>query len=365
MGRWVRWFGAETAVAEMVPPRPKLKDPSRLMQVSVAEAKAVVAGEMPVGARTAAAPTGQMSVQQLSAEMLTAVLVQEGALNSSDEHAALQEHRATGRPVEEILVESKKMTEPELVGVLSKRCKVPHMSLKRTQINEDVVKLVPLEFARANRLVPLQKLGKILNVATTNPLDVGTFKRLEEETGLRIKPMLAMPSELRECLDKHYPPPPEELARGTPEDEMKITVKDFLKESWLGAVKGDKDSSAGLPAVTPEQEAAASEEGEVETATASAAKEVEKAILMSDEEVAAFKKAAAAQLYREWTRSVGLGSESAGSAVPVSVEEFKVAAADAPAPKPERPAAKSSRSSSRSSRATRKKKRKKRRSNRG
>ena len=362
MGRWVRWFGegSTTTAAVIVPPR--RETPDRVMHVSVAEATDFASGRRSIG--KAAAPTGQMSVQQLSAEMLTALLVQEGVLTTTDEHASLQEHRATGRAVEEILVETGKLSETDLVSTISRRCKVPHLSLARTKINEDVVALVPVEFARANRIVPLQKLGKLLNVATTNPLDMGTFKKLEDICGLRVKPMLAMPSELRACLDEHYPPLPEELVAETQpeEEEVKITVKDFLKESWLGAV-GPQDSSAGLPAITPEQEAAAAADGEGGEAAASP--ELEYAIQLSDDEVKAFKKASAAFLYKEWTSLIGLSGESAGDAIALSDLEFGFMASDKPIPKAApSSSSKSSRSSAKTSRATRKKKRKKRRSSR-
>ena len=103
MGRWVRWFGTPTDTVEVAPPpAQKPAKNGRLMRMSVAKARVVAAGEVAIS--KAATPTGQMSVQQLSAEMLTAILVQDGLLSTADEHAALQEHRATGRPVEELLV---------------------------------------------------------------------------------------------------------------------------------------------------------------------------------------------------------------------------------------------------------------------
>jgi hypothetical protein len=293
--------------------------------------------------------------------MLTALLVQEGALSTGDEHTALQEHRATGKPVEEILVETGKLNETDLVSVLSRRCKVPHLSLERTQINDDVVALVPLDFARANRIVPLQKLGKLLNVATSNPLDMGTFRRLQELTGLRVKPMLATPSELKECLDKHYPAPPEEAVTETKKADVKITVKDFLKESWLGAVGPAEDSSSALAAVSPEPESLSAQEAEA----APASPDDSRAIPLSDDDVRAFQKASAAGLYKDWTRSIAYGSEDLGPAPSISDVEFALLAADAPLPKEDPTATKSgSGSSTRGSRAARKKKRKKRRSSR-
>jgi hypothetical protein len=244
----------------------------------------------------------------------------------------------------------------DLVAVLSRRCKVPHLSLERYQISTAVVDLVPADFARANRLVPLQKLGKVLNVATTNPLDVGTFKRLEEQSGLRVKPVLATPSHLTECLNKCYPPPPEEASAREPEEEIRVSVKDFLKESWLGAVGPPADeSSTSLPAVRAEEESA--EQG----AGAETSAQEEGAIPLSEDEAKAFTRASSAFLYREWTVSIGAARQG-GAAAPLSDAEFALLASTQATPKA--PATRTSSRQSTRSRSTRKKKKKRRKSSR-
>ena len=108
MGRWVRWFGVEgdaTAVAEAADHKKDEKPSStRMIRISTAAARKAALSGTGLPSRTAPAPTGVISVEQLAAEMLTAVLVQEKLLTQADEHMALTEHRATGRPVEAILV---------------------------------------------------------------------------------------------------------------------------------------------------------------------------------------------------------------------------------------------------------------------
>ena len=51
------------------------------------------------------------------------------------------------------------------MSILSRRCKVPHLSLERYRIREQVLESVSAEFARANHVMPLERLGKVLNVA--------------------------------------------------------------------------------------------------------------------------------------------------------------------------------------------------------
>jgi len=329
MGRWVRWFGSQAATAPSVP----RSGTTRVVTVSASEARtaarsgrATPAPKIGVGSGPrAASPTGILSAERLPAEVLTALLVQEGALSPSDEHACLQEHRATGRAVEEIVCESGLIPETELVAILSRRCKVPHLSLERFQVKPEVIAKVDAEFARANRLVPLEALGKVLNVATSNPLDLGALKRLEAETGMRVKPVLAAPSELAQALDKYYPAP--EAAREEPaEDETPLTVRELLKDSWLGRIEEGK-------AGPPEEATAEAAQG----GTGAGEPERLEPLPLSAEEARAFARASSLALCRAFAESAGVGTEEAElAAQPVSDAEFEMAAGREPLEEPPR-----------------------------
>ncbi|MHC5057634.1 MAG: GspE/PulE/PilB domain-containing protein [Planctomycetota bacterium] len=332
MGRWVRWFGAEgtgAAVAEAgTPPKGKGSPSKRVIRVTTAQARDAARSGTGLPKNAAPAPTGVISIEQLAAEMLTAVLVQEKLLTQAEEHVALTEHRATGRPVEAILVETGAVAEADLLGVLSRRCKAPLLSLERYRFRPEVLGAVPSEFARANRVIPLERLGKVLNVATSNPLDVGTLTRLEEETGLRVKPFLASPREVAASLDQCYPPPPEE---SLPEaEETPFSTSQILKESWLGLMGGEVVE--GEPPQAPVGEAPAPSE-EPATPAPAPAPAAEKAVPLSEEDVTAFARVTSGVLYRSWAGSVGVGAEGPQAAVPVSDAEYALMAAPEPLPK--------------------------------
>ena len=370
MGRWVRWFGSEegtpgapASVGRAHAPR---RASGRVMTVSSAQARKV-AQMGNVG--MAPAPTGQISVETLPAEMLTAILVDEGALSRENEHICLVDHRSTGRPVEDTICESGFVAESDLMSILSRRCKVPHLSLERYQIRDKVLNSVPAEFARANRVMPLERLGKVLNVATSNPLNMVVFKKLEEETGLKVKPVLATPRELRECIDKHFPPPEPEEAPEPQGEDVRFTARDILKESWLGDIdRADQPEEQAAP----ESEVPAAEAGPGEP---DAPSEDSRPVPLSEDEAGAFVKTSNAELFNAWLASVGAAEEGSGvsstmahmPALPVSEAEFAVLASDRPAPpapKPEEETptrASKKKSVRKKSRKKRKKKRKPRR----
>ncbi len=327
VGRWVRWFGAEEAAggrdgASNAGWQPVSLTVSSWPVEAAAEGPAHPGGHPGVRVARRAegmlrsappAPTGIISIERLPAEMLTAVLVREGALTTEDEHKSLQEHRTTGRPVEVILVDDGIIEESDLVAVLSRSCKVPHISLEGYHIRPEVLEIVPAEFARANRVIPLEKLGKILNVATSNPLDISAFGKLRNETGLNVKPQLAGPNEIAEYLDKFYPPPPEEIAPEPPP-----TVEEPATEGEPPVGSLPSRGRAGVEPVAAHPVVPSSFLAE------------EPAELLSEEEAMAFSPSPSAALDRAWEEEVGHGVESELPAVPVSEAEFALAAADEP-----------------------------------
>lgn len=326
MGRWVRWFGVE----ETSGPSGAYESTGGAMTAApIADAGPGPARAPPEGLQVAErrprysppAPTGIISIERLPAEMLTAILVKEGVLSTKAEHGALQEHRATGRPVEEVLIGQGAIEEGELVSVLSRKCRAPHLNLEQYEIRTEVLETIPAEFARANRVIPYERIGKILNVAMSNPLDISTIGRLREQTGLNVKPALSSPREIRKCLDRYYPAPPEETAPETPEEDVSVSTGQILREV-IGAGRGKEGpgaAGAGVPG-GPLQDGAPSGQAAVE----------EPAELLSEEDAMAFTRHPSGAFCRAWEEEVGFGFDGAIWAIPVSDVEFALAATDVP-----------------------------------
>src|SRR5207237_7951898 len=71
-------------------------------------------------------------------------------------------------------------------------------------IDPDVLKLLPRELAIRLQVVPIRRDGNMLFVAMSDPNDVSLFDELTFRTGLRIKPLLASESQIREGIDRHF-----------------------------------------------------------------------------------------------------------------------------------------------------------------
>lgn len=102
----------------------------------------------------------------------------------------------------ELVLEHKVMPEAELLSVLASRCRLPiaDLAVATRQAGE----ALPEPLARRFGVVPLRVTESLLEVATSNPFDVGAEQLLAFATGREIRMALASPPRIRERLDELY-----------------------------------------------------------------------------------------------------------------------------------------------------------------
>lgn len=129
--------------------------------------------------------------QVTSRPRLGELLVHEGVITQLQLNEALHKQQQTGTFIGQTLVELGYLTQSTLVSFLVKQCKIPHISLLDYNVGEDLFKLVPKAMCQQFRLLPIDKLGKILTLAMVDPLDAAALEKVREQCpDLKIKPIL-------------------------------------------------------------------------------------------------------------------------------------------------------------------------------
>ena len=119
------------------------------------------------------------------------LLVQEGVITQLQLNEALHKQKETGAFIGQTLVELGYLSQSTLVSFLVKQCKIPHISLLDYNMGEELFKLVPKAMCQQFRLLPIDKLGKILTLAMVDPLDAAALEKVREQCpDLKIKPIL-------------------------------------------------------------------------------------------------------------------------------------------------------------------------------
>jgi type IV pilus assembly protein PilB len=117
---------------------------------------------------------------------------------------ALQHQKTKGGRLGQCLVKLGYLTEEILHSVLSRQFGLEIVDPETTDIDAEILKLLPRELAVRLQVIPIRREGNILFVAMSDPNDVSLFDELTFRTGLKIKPILAGEAQIRDGINKHF-----------------------------------------------------------------------------------------------------------------------------------------------------------------
>ncbi|MEE8298089.1 MAG: type II secretion system ATPase GspE [Thermodesulfobacteriota bacterium] len=110
-----------------------------------------------------------------------------------------------GESFEETLIKSNIFEENELLDVFSEFYELPCInSIGPDDIDEELVKLLPIGFAKNYRLIPLRKEGEKVYIAFAPPLDLYAMDEVKSLYGSQIEPVLTTNNLLIDVINKVY-----------------------------------------------------------------------------------------------------------------------------------------------------------------
>ena len=140
----------------------------------------------------------------MARKRLGEILVQAGVLDASGLRAALTEQRRWGGPLGRVLVDMKLIGEDVLIQALSQQLNIPMMDIDHLTIPGEVLDLLPGELAEQHGVVPFAQQGKFLDVAMSDPTNLGIVDEVRIRTQLNVRPFLAGPKAIERAIARHY-----------------------------------------------------------------------------------------------------------------------------------------------------------------
>lgn len=139
----------------------------------------------------------------LTRESLIEILEKTRKISARDLENAVDAHRGKGGNFSDILVAQGFFTEQELGFIVSEHLKIPIVNLSAIKLDAEILKLIPRKTAEHYRLVPISRIGKLLTVAMSDPMNIFALDELRETTGLSIHPVLTTLKEIDVALEKY------------------------------------------------------------------------------------------------------------------------------------------------------------------
>jgi len=135
------------------------------------------------------------------------LLVTMGHISKQQLAEALDLQKEKGGKLGQVLVSMGAITDEEIVKALSIKFVMPMVDLKRTEVSETVIKMVPLIMVRRFYVMPISRSGNTLCVAISDPTRVSEIKALKLLTGCEVQPFLTTEAQIEEAIEKHYEAP--------------------------------------------------------------------------------------------------------------------------------------------------------------
>jgi type IV pilus assembly protein PilB len=81
---------------------------------------------------------------------------------------------------------------------------LPYIALGNHTIHPEVLKLIPGDVVRRDRLVPFDRIGNVLSVVMQNPLNEKMRKEVESLTGCHIATFISTKSDIENAINRFY-----------------------------------------------------------------------------------------------------------------------------------------------------------------
>src|SRR5512145_1490394 len=122
-----------------------------------------------------------------------------------EEALLLQRGEHAGARLGEVLVRQKAASEEQVLRALALQLDLPFVdALDMASVPAELVRLVPIHFAKQARVLPLGTSGDAVRVAVADPLDTGAQESLSQLLGLRVAPEVAAPAVVLDAINAVY-----------------------------------------------------------------------------------------------------------------------------------------------------------------
>ena len=131
------------------------------------------------------------------------VLLGEGLVNEEQISKALAAQKSAGQKLGELLVEQGAVSNAILVGALARSLGVRGVQIRHGLVDPALLSEIGEEEAERLRVLPLFKVHGVMTVAMAEPQSLPTIDRLRALTSCKIRPVLALESNIQEFVKKY------------------------------------------------------------------------------------------------------------------------------------------------------------------
>jgi len=132
------------------------------------------------------------------------LLLEAGLVSVEQLSDSLEQQKASGKKLGEILLESGVLTERKLMEVLEFQHQIPLVELGNSEIDTESTLLISEAMARRHQVIPINRDNDQLILAMSDPLNIQAIDDVRLFSGMSVKPVLSLASEISTMIDRYY-----------------------------------------------------------------------------------------------------------------------------------------------------------------
>jgi len=132
------------------------------------------------------------------------LLVKENLLTADQLRQARDDARSKGSRLGAQITQLGYLDENDLTEFVAKQYGVPSIDLEEFEIDAVVIRLIPEEVATKHTVIPVNRAGSTLILATSDPSNIFALDDIKFLTGYNIQAVVAAEDAIRRAIDKYY-----------------------------------------------------------------------------------------------------------------------------------------------------------------
>ncbi|MCM8760878.1 MAG: hypothetical protein NC938_01970 [Candidatus Omnitrophica bacterium] len=143
-------------------------------------------------------------IRRIVSKQLGELLLERGVINEEQLNKALKVQKERGGLIGQVLVMLGYAKEEEIAQALTVQYGFPYLPLECYDINVEAMRLVPQNVAEQYNLIAIDKMGDLLTIAMSNPLNIQAVEDIEMLSNCKVQVFVSTMTDINNAIKKYY-----------------------------------------------------------------------------------------------------------------------------------------------------------------
>ncbi|MBN2453269.1 MAG: hypothetical protein JXB40_03290 [Candidatus Omnitrophica bacterium] len=142
--------------------------------------------------------------KRVVSKQLGELLLERGIINEEQLNKALKTQKERGGLIGQVLVMLGYAKEEEIAQSLTVQYGFPYLPLECYEINIQAMKHIPQNVAEQYNLIAIDKMGDLLTIAMSNPLNTQAIEDIEMISNCKVQVFVSTMTDINNAIKKYY-----------------------------------------------------------------------------------------------------------------------------------------------------------------